>query len=197
MHKETYRRWMILMALPLAYSCQSPTDQRGWSVAFALPDDSTGQTHLGLAGPVVGVHGDVLLIGGGANFPDGPPWRGNKKAYSKALYAYQQDTEQVRLIDTTQLPFEWAYGANCSTAQGIAIAGGENASGLLNKAMLITWDKEKETPVFTSLPDLPMAVTNASMAVLDHVLYLAGGETADSVSGALLGLDLRYPGSGW
>ena len=45
-----------------------------WSVADSLPKTITRQTQLGVAGPVVGIHHNHLLIAGGANFPEKMPW---------------------------------------------------------------------------------------------------------------------------
>ena len=38
----------------------------------SLPDLPGG---FGIAGPFAGTHNDTLIIAGGANFPDGVPWR--------------------------------------------------------------------------------------------------------------------------
>ena len=42
-----------------------------WEPLPVLPDA------LGLGGPVVGVHNDALIVGGGANFPE-PVWENEK-----------------------------------------------------------------------------------------------------------------------
>jgi N-acetylneuraminic acid mutarotase len=48
-----------------------------------------GKAHIGLAGPIVGVTGDCLLIAGGANFPHLPPWEGVRKR-SKKKYLFTE-----------------------------------------------------------------------------------------------------------
>lgn len=185
--------------MPLVGGCQTTKDDRlDWSVAFSLPADKEGKTHLGFAGPIVGVHNEVLLIGGGANFPGGMPWQGYKKEYGHTLYAYGHDDDgQAELLGVWPLPDTSAYGANCHTPQGVVVAGGENESGLLADVLLIAWDTETKEPTFRSLPDLPEALTNASLALLGHTLYLAGGEKQDAVSNELLALDLSQPETGW
>ncbi|MBR90601.1 MAG: galactose oxidase, partial [Verrucomicrobiales bacterium] len=40
-----------------------------WEQLPLFPKD-----HIGVAGPFVGVHNDVLIVAGGANFPEGMPW---------------------------------------------------------------------------------------------------------------------------
>ena len=46
-----------------------------------------GDTHQpGLAGAFSGLSNDVLIIAGGANFPDNPPWEGGKKVWNDQIY---------------------------------------------------------------------------------------------------------------
>ncbi len=190
---------LILMAMPLAKGCgvASP-DQLDWTIGFSLPADNAGNPHLGLAGPVVGVHQDVLFIGGGANFPGGMPWRGHAKAYSQALYVYVQDREGMAQLQTvSELPEGWAYAAHSNTPQGVVVAGGENENGLLAGVMRIAWDAAAQQPSYSSLPDLPVPTTNASMALWDNILYFAGGEQQYAVSDKLFALDLTQPEAGW
>ena len=44
-------------------------DKLEWKALPDLPGD------LGVAGSFTGVHNDALIVAGGANFPDGVPWR--------------------------------------------------------------------------------------------------------------------------
>ena len=59
-----------------------------WEIATELPADSGQQQSLGFAGPVTGVHNDILFIAGGANFPDSMPWQGGKKKYYNNVFVY-------------------------------------------------------------------------------------------------------------
>ena len=49
------------------------------STLAALPDYGDGTPNLGVGGPLIGVLGNRLVIGGGANFPDGAPWQGGSR----------------------------------------------------------------------------------------------------------------------
>ena len=60
-----------------------------WSELSQLPPSETGK-HLGVAGAFAGVHHDVLIIAGGANFSSGMPWEGGKKVYNDAIYVLQK-----------------------------------------------------------------------------------------------------------
>jgi len=58
-----------------------------------LPPASGEVKQAGLAGPFVGVHGDALLVAGGANFPDLPPWRGGKKVWWNDVYMLEKEAD--------------------------------------------------------------------------------------------------------
>jgi len=153
---------------------------------------------LGLAGPVGGVHQNVWMVGGGANFPDSMPWLGGKKKYYNELYVFKKDHKKNILYSKSfQLLFSIAYAASCSTPQGVLYAGGENEEGISNKATLLQWDPVAENINTKRLPDLPEAVTNAAATINGNTVYVAGGETAAGVSDRFYCLDLNNLAAGW
>ena len=167
-----------------------------WDIDGVLP--STKGTMLGFAGPVAGVSNDVLIVGGGSNFPDSSPWLGGKKKYYDDLYVLKKDkNDSLILFKSFKLPFALAYSANVSTNQGMVVAGGENENGISNKVLLIQWNEATQNVRIKNLPDLPFAITNASAVVHDDKVYLAGGEMASEVSNHLLLLDLNDADAGW
>ena len=69
-----------LTALLLLFFLPLHAGQLVWEKVAELPR-LNGQAHPGLAGCYAGHHQGVLLVAGGANFPDGMPWDGGKKQY--------------------------------------------------------------------------------------------------------------------
>ncbi|MGH2645277.1 MAG: hypothetical protein ACRDE2_15085, partial [Chitinophagaceae bacterium] len=74
----------------MTVSCNSTTENAtsdnlkfDWSIGGNIPDDSNGKPSLGFAGPIAGISNNILIVGGGANFPDGMPWNGGGKEYHK------------------------------------------------------------------------------------------------------------------
>ncbi|MGN6402318.1 MAG: kelch repeat-containing protein [Flavisolibacter sp.] len=168
-----------------------------WKIAGELPA-ANGLTSLGIAGPVAGVHNNVLIVGGGANFPYGMPWRGGAKKYYDDVFVFEKNKDSIVYTSQTfHLPFTLAYTANCSTPQGIVCAGGENAEGLSKKVMLLQWNEKAKDLAIKDLPDLPFAVTNASITYTNGLIYLAGGEIVHGVSNHFLSLDLNNIEGGW
>ena len=84
----------VLAALAGAAAAESPEEILHWSTLPVLPDAPDGGKHIGVAGPFTGVHNDALIVAGGANFPDGPPWRGESaKIYHDRIYILVKDGE--------------------------------------------------------------------------------------------------------
>ena len=191
--------FIYLLMLSTANLIAQPTPlQINWKVAGELPAPD-GQSHsLGVAGPLTGVHHNVLLVAGGANFPGGMPWLGGQKKYYKEGFVFRKDEHDSLISMTTfLLPQTLAYAACCSTPQGVVIAGGENESGLQNAVLLLQWNEARQSVLIKGLPALPFAVTNASLVYHQHKIYLAGGERQQDVSSELLVLDLTDTASGW
>lgn len=125
--------WLILVCLifPGWLRGQETADLNlyDWTQLPQLPDE------LGVAGPFVGVHNDALIVAGGANFPDGVPWR--PTADGGASFKKYHDTIYLlpRLEDGTygewitvqrRLPETCAYGVSLPTPQGLLCVGGES-----------------------------------------------------------------------
>lgn len=168
-----------------------------WKVAAELPTLGGAEKALGVAGPLAGVHNGVLLIGGGANFPDSLPWLGGKKRYYREVYVFDRSGSGMGFLKSCTLPVATAYGASTSTPQGVVYAGGESENGFSNRVWLVKWNAAKQDIVVKSLPPLPVAVTNASITSDGNMVYVAGGESPDSVSAQFFRLDLKAAGSGW
>ena len=86
-----------------------------WKIAAELPPEKGKDVSIGVAGPLTGVHNDVLIVAGGANFPDGLPWNGGKKKYQDEIFVVQQKRKgKFQWLDTKafNLPVATAYGAN-------------------------------------------------------------------------------------
>lgn len=169
-----------------------------WKIAGKIPNLSSGKPSPGLAGPVIGINNNVLIIGGGANFPDGMPWDGGKKVYHDDIYIFRNMNDSfVNIPEDFHLPYLLAYSANGSTDKGIVVAGGENIQGPLNKVLLINWDKETNKPVVVYLPDLPRPCTDGALTVDKDRVYFAGGIDTSGVSDGFYMLNLNDTAAGW
>lgn len=149
----------------------------------SLPDE------IGVAGPIVGVHNDAMIVACGANFAkaDDPDlWDVDKKYHSKiwvmqrgksdAPSSYQWcKTPQVDLSEAV------AYPAVVSCKYGVLVMGGENPNPT-RRAFLLTWDPKTErvTEDDDAIPDLPVACTGGGAAIIGNFVYMVAGQTVDA-----------------
>lgn len=171
-----------------------------WSVLHSLPVANGHTKQAGLAGPIVGVSQNVLMIAGGANFEDALPWEGGKKKYFDDIYVLHKDTNKALFwhSQTFRLPQKMAYTTTVQSSQGLICIGGEDQEGYRKEVFVLKWNPQKEQPAIESLPDLPQGISNAAATIVhDSDIYLAGGETPTCVSNQLLKLDLKHISLGW
>jgi cyclically-permuted mutarotase family protein len=163
-----------------------------WKVANVLPPSEGQSKSLGFAGPINGVSNNVLIIAGGANFPNGLPWEGGKKYYSNEIFVLQKEANKFVWNKKVKksLPAPIAYCGITSTDKGIVYAGGENETGISKQAWIINWNCKGEDIDIKPLPDLPFALTNVALTHIDNVVFAAGGDQAKNSSNTFFSLDL-------
>ncbi len=163
---------VLLLSFPLTAA------QLHWEALPPLPNAD------GVAGPFVGVHGDALIVAGGANFPK-PVWETEKTFYDDiyVLLREMKDGKTVcRWVTGFHLDRPIAYGASVSTDRGVVCIGGNDASRVYADVFLLRWNPETQSVERESLPSLPGPCSNACAAVIGSRVYLAGGTS---------GLDLK------
>ncbi len=186
------RPWIPMILLISA--CSSGHELR-WDSSSALPAGENGTAHRGLAGPVTGIIGDRLIVGGGANFPDKMPWEGGKKHYATEAYIYVIEEDGLELIRTQTLEGLASYPGNCSAGGALYVAGGENSEGPVSQVSKIRL--EGDSLMVEVLPSLPVPLTNGGLVYADDKLYFIGGENKISVSDRIYKYDFSGDAPQW
>jgi len=173
-----------------------------WQLAGKLPAEADKpaavEEHKGVAGAVIGLHNNILMIAGGANFPEALPWEGGKKKYHNQIHLFEKKENQfVSLATHDKLSIPVAYAANCITKYGIAAVGGENETGLLADAYLFKLAAEGKSLLIEKLPSLPVPTTSASAVAIDNFIFILGGETVQGTTADCWKLDLTHLDAGW
>ncbi len=178
---------------------QEEINEIEWSVAAVLPSADGVEEQPGLAGPVTGIIGHRLIVSGGANFPGGMPWHGNKKVYHDEIYLFEKKNGQIvnAIVSKQRLPEPVAYCANVITHEGIVYIGGENEQGILDKVILVKYNIASNEINFSDLPSLLLPLTNLAAVYNDNIIYVAGGNSRDGNSNKFFSLDLSRPGASW
>lgn len=169
-----------------------------WKTIAELPPFRDQSKSIGIAGPVVGIINNKLIVAGGANFPDKMPWQGGKKIYYNSISIFNKEKEQVfQEKIQNSLTSNIAYAANCITPLGVVYAGGENELGLSDKVYLLQWDEASNNLRQTKLPDLPVETTNGSLVCIENTIYFLGGETLTNTTNQFYSLNLNKINQGW
>ena len=142
-----------------------------------LPPNSGYSIQPGLAGPYAGMDGNVLIVAGGANFPDKLPWEGGIKVFYDEIFVLQKggDEEYFWSKMAEKIPFQSAYGGAVSTSFGLMCFGGNTPGDCISKSWFIHYIPEAESVEIKPGPDLPIPLTNFAFASIDGSVYVAGG----------------------
>jgi solute:Na+ symporter, SSS family len=146
-----------------------------WSELPALPDQ------LGFASPYVGTHRGALLVAGGANFPDAPPWRGGAKVWHDQVFVLERPDGDWKLAG--RLPRPLGYGVSLSTRDGVVCIGGSDAQRHYPDVFLLRWENGEIKTL--PLPGLPRPCANFAGALMGNTVYVAGGTETPTATNAL------------
>ena len=149
-----------------------------WSELAPLPD-----AH-GVAGPFAGVSGDALIVAGGANFPEGPPWEDHPKRWHDTVYVLTAPDGAWK--QAGKLPRPLAYGVSVTWNDAVVCAGGGDADRHYADAFVLRWTGEGlETQ---ALPALPQPCAFGAGVLLEDTVYVAGGQESPQAEAALKAL---------
>jgi N-acetylneuraminic acid mutarotase len=184
--------WSTLLLAPALSACSThdAARSRHWSQLPPLPDAR------GVAAPFAGVSGGVLLVAGGANFPDKMPWEGGQKVWHDDVYALT--APDARWQSVGKLPCPLAYGVAITTEAGVACIGGSDGERHYEDVLLLVFTNGLLT--VHSLPSLPLPLANAAGARVGSTIYVAGGSDRPGEQSALshcYALDLARKTPAW
>lgn len=159
--------WMSLL-VPGAWAVEALQ----WDELPPLPGGS-----IGVAGPFAGVSNDALIVAGGANFPNGYPWDGGKKAWYADAFVLEK-TGDGNFAWRTGLALDrpLAYGGSVTTKDGVICIGGCDATQCYADVFMLTWDAAAQQLSRTPLPPLPIPCAFMYAALAGNVVYVAGGQ---------------------
>ncbi len=154
----------------------------------SLPAEKGVDTSLGYAGMLGGVHNEVVVVAGGANFPNGLPWEGGKKVWSKNIYILESNHWR---LSSKELPIPLAYSASVSTENGILCIGGDNEEYTSDKVFLLSYNSTTNEVEITEYPELPEPIAYTSAVVLEDFVYVVGGKNSKNSINSFYRLNLK------
>ncbi|TLD68832.1 galactose oxidase [Phragmitibacter flavus] len=179
---------LLISMLPISVMANPPP--HSWQSLPPIPDP------IGFAAPFAGTHNKVLIVAGGANFPEKSPWQGGTKIWHDRAFILEKPDAQWRT--DFHLPRPLAYGVSISTPRGIVCIGGSDDQQHFRDVFLLQWLDGKL--LTQPLPSLPQTCANACGAAIGNTLFVAGGQTTPASTSALhtfWSLDLTSPNPTW
>ena len=157
-----------------------------WSKLPEMPD-----AH-GFAAAFAGVSNGALVVAGGANFPEGPPWDGGVKVWHDRVFVHRAG--DAGWTEAGRLPRPLGYGISITTPDGVFCAGGSDASAHHAEVFRLSWDGTRiET---RPLPPLPIPLANMAGAAVGGRIHVIGGTTTpDAVTAS--NRHFVFDGSAW
>lgn len=190
---------LILCLINIFFSFSIEKDSIIWNKSNIIPGTEDSKQHPGLAGAFSGFAGSSYVIAGGANFPEQMPWDGGDKIWHKDIFVSESvDSIPLKRIDL-KLSVPAAYGLSFSIPQGVLCIGGCNADSCLTNVFLIK-NESGNYVIDQNWPSLPYPLANATGAMWNNKIYLAGGQkelTNGESTSTFLVLDLNKARPEW
>ncbi len=144
-----------------------------WSLPD-LPPATDQQEQKGLAGALIGVSAEMLIVAGGSNFPDSLPWKGGTKTYYDDIYFLNlKGKDTTWQVAQEKLPVPLAYSSSVLVNDKIICIGGENLNGPIPEVLQLKFDNNEVQ--INKLTDFPVPVSNSGAATIGTMVYVVGG----------------------
>ena len=153
-----------------------------------LPPSDRQKTQLGLAGAFSGASHGVIIVAGGANFPNGMPWDGGNKEWYDEVYVFNNGKWHVDRRFT--LPTGLAYGSSIQLDEGVLCVGGDDGKQKSKQVFLLSWDEEAQRIIKEDYPPLPVPLAYMSGDVVGSTVYITGGISDHSSTKHFFALNL-------
>ena len=165
MTKSWGKRMMAALALCLV-ACNTETMKT--TDLKAIPDAAYAK---GVSAPFCGAIQDVLVVAGGANFPDKSLLEGGAKRVYADIWA--KAPHGRKWVHAGVLPDSTAYGATFAVDSALVLAGGNVCGVTTDKVYELRLSYGKA--VLRTLPQLPVPMEQCGWTRDGENLYLVGG----------------------
>ena len=169
-------KWMLAMSLVGIAACNTETMKV--TELKPIPDAAYAK---GVSAPFCGVVGDVLVVAGGANFPDKSLLEGGAKRVYADIWAHVAGD----WVHAGVLPDSTAYGATFAVDDALILAGGNVCGVTTDKVYELKLQGGKA--VLRALPPLPVPMEQGGWTRDGDKLYLVGGVGTTGVYACAIG----------
>lgn len=150
-----------------------------WQALPALPGPP------GVAGAFGGMDNGSLIVAGGSNFQPGPDedlWSAPKLWHKECYVLRDPASAAPQWSRAGTLSEARGNGASASSPQGLVCLGGDDGVSLTRRAFLLRWVEGALQE--QGLPDLPVAASCGSAAVIGRTVYYLTGQIGSGLETA-------------
>ena len=195
-HYKTYSSIALLMLIVFTNACKPVKNETMKIIHTQLTTNGLqGRLAAGVSAPYAAHIGNRLIVAGGCNFPDKPPYEGGPKIYYDDIVMLDSDNP-VEWKHVGALPVETAYGVSITLNDNSAVwLGGNNDSTLLTNAYKITIDSDEVN--MKPLVNLPATMDNFAGCAYGNTLFVGGGSVDGKPSNAFYTLNIDTENGTW
>ena len=163
---KSWGKWMLAALALCLVACNTETMKT--TDLKAIPDAAYAK---GVSAPFCGAIQDVLVVAGGANFPDKSLLEGGAKRVYADIWA--KAPHGRKWVHAGVLPDSTAYGATFAVDSALVLAGGNVCGVTTDKVYELRLSYGKA--VLRTLPQLPVPMEQCGWTRDGENLYLVGG----------------------
>ena len=155
--------FIILNISPTAFSkSEMRRSTFKWEELPELEPVGDQKAAYGVAGAFAGVHNDVMIVAGGANYAE-PKWETDKTWHNDILVLEKESTAWEK---KSTFSVKVAYGSSVSIEDGILCFGGSDGSKIFDDIWLLSWEKEENKVAVKRRGKMPGPFVYGSAAIL-------------------------------
>lgn len=180
----------VILTAGVALAKEVKAERILWEHAGDLAPAFGYEENIGSAGMLSGLSNGYVVVGGGANFPNGGPLVGGPKVCYPDLYVFKAQQGALVQTDHGKMPFEIAYGASVTAPEGVYYIGGSTAEDGAKAISLLTVNARGKV-VVKEVGALPFSFQNGVAALYDGALYIGLGKQDGKLSTDFYRYDLK------
>ena len=147
--------------------------QIAWEYAGSLPAPEGYNKNIGLSGMLAGNIENLIIVGGGTNFPEKSILDGGEKKFYSDIFIFEDINDSFSIKNHLNFKNTIGYGASVKNEKGIFYIGGSSNSEADNDILFFYMDKDKLA--YKKIGDLPFSFRQGAAVEKDGKLYIIAG----------------------
>lgn len=182
--KTYYQIFLSLLLIGIIISCTNKHENNNMKLIHTqLPTSGlSDDLQKGVSAAYAALIDDKLIVAGGCNFPDKPPYEGGAKIYYDEILMIDTNNPQSWSV-IGKLPETSAYGVSIQLNNSALWIAGNSATESFKDVFRVSL--QNENIVLDSLPQLPATFDNFAGCAINDLVFVGGGNENGKPSNSL------------